>query len=152
MYEETFLSNYSGGQNVIQNTNANVHSYFNTMETKLNQLSKQIDNSSAVNIQKFNKKLDEFRSDLGVMFMQVVGNMSEALAEVYQHVPTFTTTAALQPTSELSVFMLILLVNLNLKYHISTRLKLPWNPEKSSEGCIHNAAHRIICFIHLRYY
>ena len=130
MYEETFLYNYSGRQNVIENTFAYLHSYFNTMVTKLVQLSNRIDNSSAVNIHKFNRELDEFRSDLGVMFMQVVGNMTEALAEEYQHVPTFTTTAALQPTSELSVFMLILLVNLNLKYHISTRLKLPWNPEK----------------------
>ena len=74
------MSNYSGGQNVIENTFAYVHSYFNTMETQLNQLNSQLDNSSAVNIQNLNRKLDEFRSDLGVMFMQVVGNMTEALA------------------------------------------------------------------------
>ena len=96
------MCNYTGSQNVIENTNTNVHSYFNTMETKLNQLSSQIDNSSTVNTHNLNSKLDDFRSDLGVMFMQVVGNMTEALAEEYQHVPTFTTTVALQPTSELS--------------------------------------------------
>ena len=53
------------------------------METQLNQLNSQIDNSSAVNIQNLNRKLDEFRSDLGVMFMQVVGNMTDAMAEPY---------------------------------------------------------------------
>ena len=89
------------------------------METKLNQLSSHIDNSSAVNTHNLNSKLDDFRSDLVVMFMQVVGNMTEALAEEYQHVPTITTTAALQPTSEL---------NLTLKYHIPTQLKSPQNP------------------------
>ena len=75
-----------GAQNVIENTNTNVHSYFNTMETQLNQLTTQISNRPAVNIQEFNSKLDNFCSDLGVMFTQVVGNMTEAIAERYQFV------------------------------------------------------------------